>query len=104
MSVGAALHSPRSVAGVVAMSGRLIPSTISDAAPADQLKGLPILAVHGIGDTVIPIRDGRELRDQLSRLPVELTYREYDMAHHVTDQSMRDVSDWLTARLDGAVG
>jgi phospholipase/carboxylesterase len=100
MSVGAALTAPEKFAGAVGMSGRLLDSMLRKAAPAAQLRNLPLLVVHGIRDTVIRIDDGRSMRDELLRLPVDLTYREYDMAHHVTPESMRDISDWLTARLN----
>jgi phospholipase/carboxylesterase len=58
------------------------------------------MVVHGVQDTVIPIAHGRQMRDELSRLPVDLTYREYEMAHHVTPESLGDIAAWLTDRLD----
>jgi predicted esterase len=38
----------------------------------------------------------------LAELPVELTYREYEMAHEVSAESLEDVTKWITARLDRA--
>jgi phospholipase/carboxylesterase len=61
---------------------------------------LPILLQHGTEDPVLPIQYGRAAREALSRLPVELEYHEYRMGHHVTQESLADVSTWLTARLD----
>ena len=99
MSIGAALVKPKSVAGVVGMSGRMLPSFKTGRASDEQLKGLPILAVHGVQDQVIPITDGREMRDFLKTLPVDLTWHEYDMGHYVTPESMRDINAWLRSRL-----
>jgi phospholipase/carboxylesterase len=99
MSLGAALAEPKMVAGVVGMSGRLLPSTVKHMAAEDALRGLPLYVVHGTRDQVISIEYGREIRDRLSKLPVELTYREYDMGHNVTRESMDGISEWLTARL-----
>ncbi len=103
MSLGAALAQPKAVAGVVGMSGRLLPSTLAHQAPESELRGLPVYVVHGTRDQVIGIQYGREIRDTLGKLPVDLTYREYDMAHNVTRESIADISQWLTTRLDTAV-
>ena len=51
-------------------------------------------------DQVIPIQDGREMRDFLQTVPVDLTWKEYDMGHWVTPQSMSDISNWLKNQLD----
>jgi len=102
MSLSVALTQPQAVAGIVPMSGRLLPEALAQKAPDDALRGLPVFAVHGTRDTVLPIGEGRTIRDELSRLPVVLTYREYDMAHEVSAESIADIAAWLTERLDGA--
>jgi phospholipase/carboxylesterase len=99
MSVSAALIAPEAVAGVVGMSGRLLDSLLEDRADPERLRGLPVMVVHGTGDNVIPIEMARAMRDHLARLPVDLTYREYDMGHHVTQQTIADIRTWLAARL-----
>ena len=99
MSLAAALSEPQTFAGIVGMSGRMLPGLESRTAPADQLRGLPVLIVHGTYDSVLPIEFGRAIRDALEKLPVSLTYREYDMGHHVSDQSFADVTAWLEAQL-----
>jgi phospholipase/carboxylesterase len=100
MSLAVALARPDKVAGVVAMSGRLLPEFRPLIAEPEALAGLPIMVVHGTADQVMSIRDGREVRDTLSALPVELTYREYPMGHYVAPESLRDVAAWLRERLD----
>ncbi len=100
MSLYLALHSPETVAGVVAMSGRLIEATLIERAEDARLAGLPILAVHGTDDRVLTIAEGRRIQTELSRLPVDLTYHEYDMAHEVSRESLAAVTSFLTARLD----
>ena len=52
MSLAAALTDPRRFAGVVGMSGRMLPGVVSKIAPPNQLAGLPIMIVHGTEDTV----------------------------------------------------
>lgn len=100
MSASVALTHPELVAGAVLMSGRILPEIRPMLAPADALRGLPILIVHGTRDTVLPIAHGRASRDTLSTLPVALTYQEYEMGHTITDESIADITAWLTARLD----
>ena len=100
MSLSVALTEPSAVSGVVAMSGRLLPEVLPLLAPPEALRGLPILLQHGTADQVLPIQHGRTARDRLATLPVDLTYREYAMAHEVTEESLADAADWLRARLD----
>jgi hypothetical protein len=33
-------------------------------------------------------------------LPVELTYREYDMGHEISYDSLKDITEWLKERLN----
>jgi phospholipase/carboxylesterase len=100
MSLATALTYPGTASAVVAMSGRLLPQTLRQIADKDALIGLPIFVAHGTGDTVLPIHHGRDTRAQLSELPVDLTYREYPMAHEVSAESLRDITVWLKNQLD----
>lgn len=102
MSSSVALTRPDLVAGVVLMSGRILPEVQPLMAAPEKLEGLPILVVHGIVDTVLPITHGRASRQLLASLPVELTYHEYPMGHEVSQESLADVSSWLSAQLDKA--
>lgn len=100
LSLAASLTEPRKFAGVVGMSGRLMPEIETQMAPAAQLQGFPMMIVHGTLDQVLPIAYGRGIRDRLQALPVELTYREYAMSHTVSPESLRDIAAWLKNRLD----
>lgn len=101
MSLAAALTAPRRFGGVVGMSGRLLPDILTKAAPEKELRGLPVILVHGTQDSVLGIEYGRAIRDALQKLPVDLTYNEYPIGHHVSQQTLADVTEWLTRRLDG---
>jgi phospholipase/carboxylesterase len=102
ISLALALTSPERVAGVVAMSGRLPRQVLELEPDQEALTGKPILVTHGLYDPVLPIGDGRAVRDYLAGLPVELTYREYPMAHEVSTESLRDVTAWLSKSLEPA--
>ena len=102
LSASVALTTPELAAGTVLMSGR-VPDEIKPLiAPPARLVRKPFLVVHGIYDTVLPIQNGRASRAILEKLPIELTYREYPMAHEVSADSLAEVSGWLSARLGQA--
>jgi phospholipase/carboxylesterase len=100
LALTVALTYPGAVAGVVAMSGRIMPQTVAAITDKDALIGLPIFVAHGTRDMVLPIAHGRDAREKLSDLPVEVTYREYDMAHEISADSLEDITEWLKERLD----
>jgi phospholipase/carboxylesterase len=102
MSASVALTQPELVAGVVMMSGRILLEIQPLIASHEELNGLPFLVIHGTADTVLPITHGRASRELLSSLPVELTYHEYPMGHEVSQESLADVTAWLSQQLDKA--
>ena len=102
MSASVALIQPELVAGAVLMSGRIPLEVRTDIASHEKLSGLPLLVVHGTADMVLPITYGRDSREFLSSLPVKLTYHEYPMGHEVSQESLSDVTKWLTEQLDKA--
>jgi phospholipase/carboxylesterase len=104
MSLSLMLSQPRMVAGVVAMSGRLPSELLAEMRDTEAFAGLPVLVTHGTFDQVLPVENGRAIRDALSKLPVALTYREYPMAHEVSQESLRDVAEWLTQTLAASDG
>jgi phospholipase/carboxylesterase len=100
VSLAAALSTPAAVAGVTALSGRIPPEVVPWIAPAANLVGLPVLVVHGTRDSVIPIGYARNAHEILARLPVAVTYREYEVGHEVSAGALQETLAWLTARLD----
>lgn len=100
MSLSVLLTRPDVLAGVVAMSGRVLPEVLARMAAPEALRDLPVLVVHGLADPILPIHHGREIRDRLAGLPLRLTYKEYPMGHQVSEESLADVTAWLRAELD----
>ncbi|HXF82454.1 MAG TPA: phospholipase [bacterium] len=100
MSLSVLLTRPDLLAGVVAMSGRLLPEVRPLVVPPERLRDVPVLVIHGTADQVLPVHHGRAIRDFLAALPVRLTYREYPMGHEVTEESLADVAAWLREQLD----
>lgn len=100
MSLSVALTRPDKVSRVVVMSGRVPKHLIERAASPEALSKLEVFITHGIYDDVIQIENGRACRDELERLSVPVTYREYPMAHQVSMESLSDITRWLEASLD----
>ena len=96
MSLGAQALQPEGVAGVIALSGYF---PIEVESEAGNLVGRPAFVAHGVYDDIIPVEAGRQTRDLLERHGVDLTYREYSMAHQVSAEEMSDVRMWLDKSL-----
>ena len=99
MSLSSALSEPEKYAGIVAMSGRAATEMIPEDIDQNRFKDFPILVTHGTFDPVLPIENGRATKEILSRLPVNLEYKEYPMAHAINQESLGDVSGWLKKKL-----
>jgi phospholipase/carboxylesterase len=99
MTFSLALARPDLVRGLVAQAGRVLPQSLSRAAAPAALASLDGLVQHGRADDVIPVERGHEARDLLAPLlGPRLTYREYDLGHSISDESVADAAEWLAAR------
>jgi len=100
MTLATLLTAPDKVAGGVSMSGRLLPEVLPKAAPPEQLRDKPILVIHGSRDERLGLQYAHAALDGLRRLPLAVDYKEFDMPHVMTDESVRFAAEWLTRRLD----
>jgi predicted esterase len=55
--------------------------------------------IHGTDDEVITILDARRTRAVLEEQGIDTAYHEFSMGHHVTEESLRVVRDFMAARL-----
>lgn len=100
------LTNPAPIAGVVAVSGRMLPYLFQEdnplggnLAPKEDLQDIPLFLAHGRQDPVIPVSEGRRSEEIFSRTPVAMTYREYDMPHGIGPDCLREIQMWLEAQL-----
>ncbi len=102
MSLSVMLARPEKIAGVLALSGRLPAAVLPrlETHAPEAYDSLPVFVAHGLYDPVIPVVQGRACRDELRRLPLHLTYREYPMGHEVSLETLRDAAGWLSATLN----
>jgi phospholipase/carboxylesterase len=99
LSLSLLLSAPELLAGGVAMSGFLMPETRAAAVPPARLAGRPVMVVHGDQDPLVPVEQGRDIRDYLAATPAVLTYREYPMGHQIAEDALDDVSQWLSGNM-----
>lgn len=101
------LTEPEKFAGVVAITGQILPETRSKMASADRLKSKPLLLMHGLQDPIYPISTGRAASVFLASLPLALDYHIIsNMEHLITIECLEKARLWLSKRLDanGIVG
>jgi phospholipase/carboxylesterase len=93
------LTRPENISGLIANSGYF-----SDKfkLPVDTkpLNKHSIFIAHGTHDPIIPIHIGRQAKEFFSKRNIDLTYKEYPMAHEISEESLNDFSKWLTQQLD----
>jgi phospholipase/carboxylesterase len=90
-----ALRDPSRFAGLAGLSCWLPDQLAEQIQPGSAHQSLPVLVVHGTEDPMVPVDRARESRQQLTRLGVALTYREYPMAHEISVEALRDIVTWL---------
>lgn len=65
----------------------------------EQSRRCPVLCLHGREDDVVQISMGRAAYDCLRASEVAVQWRDYPMRHEVIGEEIRDIADWLQARL-----
>lgn len=99
MSLGVLGTAPQLLAGVVALSGRGPTGLFPETASPDAIARVPVLAAHGTYDDVLPVAHGRAIRDALTPRLRDFTYREFPVAHGISDDEVVLLTTWLSERL-----
>lgn len=99
MSAALALTMPESVRGIVMHSG-YVPTESGLDTQAGALRAKPFFVAHGLYDEIITIKFGRQSRDFLISEEADLSYKEYPIAHSISEESLYDLSEWLTRQVD----
>ena len=99
MSLGLALSRPTELRGVVAHSG-YVPEHFTLSFAWESIARCRFFVAHGVEDPVIPIRFGRRANVLLTENGADLTYKEYPIGHHMSEESIQDFAQWLTGNLD----
>jgi len=101
MSSAICLLMPDRVRGVVMHSGYIPQDAGLDLKP-DQIAAKGFFVAHGKYDDVIPVTFGRDAEEYLLAAGARLTYKEYPIGHGISEESLYDLSEWLTRELDAS--
>ena len=97
MTLHTATRHPRSLLGIVVLSGYLIAEDTIDAQTPPANAHTPIFFGHGRRDAVVPPDRGQRAyrRFETGR---DATWKDYPMAHQVIPAEIADLRQWLHAR------
>jgi phospholipase/carboxylesterase len=99
MSYELATVAPNKFAGVVILSGRLLPETKAKIKNASALAGTKIMVMHGTTDNIIAITEAQEAKTFFASNKIPITYKTYNMAHNIITPQLADLKKWLAKTL-----
>jgi len=97
LQTGLRQHEP--VAALLALSCYLPLAVEFDAERAPESRAVPIFMAHGRGDPVIPLARATSSRDQLKAAGQPVEWHEYEMAHSVCEEEIRQIAAFLRSVL-----
>ncbi|AGX87465.1 alpha/beta hydrolase [Candidatus Symbiobacter mobilis] len=89
----AGLRCPRTLAGIIGLSGYLPLPKQCDGHPANQ--NTPIFLAHGMGDTVVALSHAESSLGVLRRLGYSVEWKTYAMPHTVCAAELADIAVFL---------
>ena len=98
MSLAMAAHFPDRLAGILPHSSSVTP-TDAERLRSGVFRGKGAFVAHGTLDMVLQVKHGQTIKAVLEEGGVDLTYREYPIAHSTSPQSRQDLAQWLNGRL-----
>jgi len=99
MAYAVALAHPDKVDGVVAHSGYIAEGDNTDYRWGEA-KETEFFIAHGSADPIIPVQFGQRADALMKEHGMKYTYKEYPVAHQISEESLNDFSMWLSSRID----
>lgn len=99
MAVFTALRFEKPLAGVIALSTYLVLPETLDAEMSSANRGVAVFQAHGTLDPMVLFRRGEELRQRLTAIGCDVTWRTYPMQHEVCMEEIAEIGEWLSGRL-----
>ena len=96
LSYAIGLSYPKKINRIVAMSGYFNEKIAIENFEESDLSTLKIFATHGNVDQVVPVEWARKAQPTLSKIGVNIEYKEYPMGHTISQNCFYDVLNWLT--------
>lgn len=98
-----ALHYPKRLAGILALSTFLADAGSLGSGTARVNAQLPVLLCHGQQDMVLPLALGKAALADLQAAGYAVEWREYPMGHEVCLEEIQEISRWLQRVLGAPV-
>jgi phospholipase/carboxylesterase len=98
MAYAVALASPEKVAGVIAHSGYIAEGNNTNYR-WDDAQRVAFFIAHGTADPVIPVQFGRRADELMKQHGLNYLYKEYPLAHQISEESLNDISTWLSEKI-----
>lgn len=95
LSYAVGLSYPEKVQRIVAMSGYFNEQIAKENFEENDFSNLKIFASHGTVDQVVPVDWARKAEPTLSKLGIDITYKEYPIGHGISPQNFYDFKTWL---------
>jgi len=99
MAYGLALAEPERFAAVAVLSSWLPKELVGLFSTQDTNRLPPTLVQHGSLDEMIQLARARESIEILRGINPQVTYREYEMGHEISAQSLAELSAWLEKKV-----
>lgn len=99
ITLGTGLRRSEPLLGLVALSTYLPLAELSESESTPAGRQTPIFMAHGQLDPVVPHAAGSRSASRLRELGASVSWHEYPMQHAVCAEEIRDLGDWLEARL-----
>ncbi len=90
-----AIRSSRPLAGVLALSTYVLFGDRTESEAMDINKNMPVLAMHGTQDPVVPVALGKDSADLYEGLGCQVTWKTYAMDHTVIMEQIQDIGRWM---------
>lgn len=99
MAYAVSLAYPGNITGVVAHSGYIAEGENTNYNWIDA-KSVDYFIAHGIADPVIPAQFGKRAEELMKEHKMNFIYREYPIAHQISEDSLRDFTNWLQSKIE----
>ncbi len=100
MAYDIALTSPKKIAGILALSGRMLEDTKTAIAETTSVAKLKFFIAHGNSDNVISIKESEKATEFLKTNNIkEVTYKNYEMPHSISGAELNDIKAWLKKQI-----
>lgn len=99
MALHVAHRYPRTLHGILALSGYLVLEDTLDAEGVAANAATPMFFGHGTADDVVPIQGGKRAYERF-RTGRQAAWHDYPMGHQVSPAEVADIKAWLHARFD----